>query len=78
MASRKTDMYMIGGLMFELITGKRPYYWMAEELVFRYRLDQQAAGSTASTYEEALALPPAMRYALLLQRCWEVRLCERV
>ncbi len=50
--------------MFELITGQRPYYWMAEELVFRYRLDQQAAGSTASTYEEALVLPPAKRCAV--------------
>ncbi len=47
---------MIGGFMFELITGRIPYFWVGSEFILRVRLDAQVTGSCESAYEEAVRL----------------------
>lgn len=55
-AGYKTDVYMIGSFMFELITGRIPYFWVNPDLVLQLRSNALATGSTENVFQEAVRL----------------------
>ncbi len=42
--------------MFELITGRSPYFWVPMHVMVQKRLDEQVAGEPSNTYDEAIRL----------------------
>ena len=56
LAGLKTDVYMFGGLMFELITGREPFFWVARHTLLNKRISDYHAGACTSALDEARSM----------------------
>ena len=54
--SKKSDMFMIGGVMYEVISGCEPFYWVAHEYMFQARNALMLPGAYRTPYDEAVRL----------------------
>jgi serine/threonine protein kinase len=66
-ASVATDVYMLGGLMFEVLTaGQRaPFFWMPQE-----RLIMMRATSSMNTLDAAMAAGVAIPWSVVVDEAW--------
>ncbi len=56
LAGLKTDVYMFGGLMFELIAGREPFFWVARHTLLNKRISDYHAGACTSALDEARSM----------------------
>ena len=58
-ASFATDMYMVGGLLFELLTcGQYPFYWVSDDALTAHRYTDAGKNCLASARARGVTLTP--------------------